>query len=91
MEPHYLNKHFYPTYVISDQYLKFFKTKSIQNLWAFFWKQIVPKLLGDIFQRKNAPNAKKFRPYGEISPNLVTLRPTNLGVGRFLKQDVSSV
>jgi hypothetical protein len=29
--------------------------------------------LGDIFQKKNAPNAKKFRPNGEILPNLVTL------------------
>jgi hypothetical protein len=28
--------------------------------------------LGDILE-KNAPNAKKYRPNGEISPNLVTL------------------
>jgi hypothetical protein len=32
--------------------------------------------LGDIFQKKNAPNAKKYRPNGEISPNLVTLLAT---------------
>jgi hypothetical protein len=29
--------------------------------------------LGGIFQKKSAPNAKKFRPRGKISPNLVTL------------------
>jgi hypothetical protein len=31
-----------------------------------------PKSLGDFF-RKNAPNDKKCRPNGKISPNLVTL------------------
>jgi hypothetical protein len=30
--------------------------------------------MGDIFQKKNAPNAKKYRPNGEISPNPVTLQ-----------------
>jgi hypothetical protein len=32
-----------------------------------------PNHLGDIFQKKNAPNALKFCPNGKISPNLVTL------------------
>jgi hypothetical protein len=29
--------------------------------------------LGDIFQKLNAPESRKIRPKGEISPNLVTL------------------
>jgi hypothetical protein len=37
--------------------------------------------LGNIFSEQNAPNAKKFRPNGEISPNLVTLAACCLPVG----------
>jgi hypothetical protein len=32
---------------------------------------------GRYFSEKNAPNAKKYRPNGEISPHLVTLRACN--------------
>jgi hypothetical protein len=35
--------------------------------------QIAPKSFGRYFSEKNAPNAKKIRPNGEILPNLVTL------------------
>jgi hypothetical protein len=38
-----------------------------------FLKTIAPKSFGQHFSEKNAPNAKNFRPNGEISPNLVTL------------------
>jgi hypothetical protein len=31
--------------------------------------------LGDIFLEQNAPNAKIYRPNGEISPNVLTLLP----------------
>jgi hypothetical protein len=38
-------------------------------------KKIAPKSFGRYFLEKNAPNAKKYHPNGEISPNLVTLTP----------------
>jgi hypothetical protein len=37
-----------------------------------FLKKIAPKSFGRYFSEQNAPNAKKYRPNGEISPNLVT-------------------
>jgi hypothetical protein len=40
---------------------------------AIFLKKNAPKSFGRYFSEKNAPNAKKYRPNGEISPNLVTL------------------
>jgi hypothetical protein len=36
-------------------------------------EKIAPKSFGQYLSEKNAPYAKKFRPNGEISPNLVTL------------------
>jgi hypothetical protein len=39
------------------------KTNCAQIIWAIFF-------------RKNAPNAKKYPPNGEISPNLVTMTKT---------------
>jgi hypothetical protein len=44
-----------------------FYDKSSQNL------ELIMLNFGRYFSEKNAPNAKKFRPNGEISPNLVTL------------------
>jgi hypothetical protein len=40
-----------------------------------------PNALGDIFQKQMRPTPKKYRPNGEIPPNLVTLYVNNaLGV-----------
>jgi hypothetical protein len=44
-----------------------FKTKSTPNL------ELIKVNFGRYFPEKNAPNAKKYRPNGEILPNLVTL------------------
>jgi hypothetical protein len=38
-----------------------------------FFNEIAPKPFRRYFSEKNAPNAKKYRPNGEFSPNLVTL------------------
>jgi hypothetical protein len=38
-----------------------------------FFEKIALKSFGRYFSDKNAPNAKKYRPNGEILPNLVTL------------------
>jgi hypothetical protein len=37
-----------------------------------FLKKIAPNRFGQYFSEKNGPNAQKYRPNGEISPNLVT-------------------
>jgi hypothetical protein len=42
---------------------------------VIFLKKIAPKSFGIYFSEKNAPNAKKYCPNGEILPNLVTLLP----------------
>jgi hypothetical protein len=52
------------------------RSKNLQpalvNFGQFFLKKVCPNHLGDIF-RKNAPNAHKYRPNGEISAKLFTL------------------
>jgi hypothetical protein len=46
----------------------------VGELWSIFvLRKIAPKSLWRYFEEKNAPNAKKYRPNGESSPNLVTL------------------
>jgi hypothetical protein len=43
------------------------------NFGQILLKKIAPKSFGRYFGEKNAPNAKKYRPKVEISPNLGTL------------------
>jgi hypothetical protein len=70
-----VNMNFYP----KKYPVKILRQKVAQNLklikvnfGRFFEKKLRPNHLSDIFQKKNAPNDKKYRPNGEISPNLVT-------------------
>jgi hypothetical protein len=41
--------------------------------------------LGDIFSAKISPNAKKYLPNGEMSPNLVTLLAAWVGLRSFFR------
>jgi hypothetical protein len=59
------------------------------EIWAIFFSAKISSNLWAIFSRKNSPYALKFRPNGEISPNLVTLVERSLYHWHFPLADVN--
>jgi hypothetical protein len=43
------------------------------KVWANFWKKLLQNHRAILGSKEITPSAKKYRPNGDISPNLVTL------------------